>query len=124
GPSALTPRIFGMGSGHARCTLRVRGLDCPGEVPPIRSALEGTPGVLALAFDPVGGTVAIDFDPDRADPPSLAERVTKGSGMAAEVALATVEPPPASTIGRWLPTIGSGVALLVGMAFSWAEAPV
>ena len=109
--------------GHARCTLRVRGLDCPGEVPPIRKALEGTPGVLGLVFDPVGGTVAVEFDENLADPLTLAGRVTAGSGMTAVVATEAVEIERPSTLRRWLPTIASGVALAVGMAMSWGSAP-
>ena len=95
---------------QARCTLRVHGLDCPGEVPPIRAALEGSPGVLDLLFDPVAGSVAVDYDTSLVEPLALANRVSQKSGMRAEVALAVIEPEPRS-ISKWLPTIGSGVKL-------------
>ncbi len=69
---------------RSRCVLKVRGLDCPAEIPPIRAALERAPGVAGLAFDPTAGTVAIDFDPTKTAPAALARRVAEGAGMAAE----------------------------------------
>ena len=108
---------------QARCTLRVHGLDCPGEVPPIRAALEGFSGVLDLLFDPAAGSVAVDYDTSLVDPLALANRVSQKSGMRAEVALAVVEPQP-RPITKWLPTIGSGVCLAIGMALSYLAYPV
>ena len=58
---------------QARCTLKVRGLDCPNEVPPIRAALEGVPGVLGMDFDPTGGTVAVDYEPGVTGPAAAGE---------------------------------------------------
>ncbi len=109
--------------GQERCTLRVHGLDCPGEVPPIRAALEGRPGVIDLLFDPVAGTVAVDYESDRTTPSTLAGLVSEKSGMKAEVALAVIEPAP-RTLARWLPTILSGLSLGAGMIASWAGAMV
>ena len=108
---------------QARCTLRVHGLDCPGEVPPIRAALEGFSGVLDLLFDPAAGSVTVDYDTSLVDPLALANRVSQKSGMRAEVALAVVEPQP-RPITKWLPTIGSGVCLAIGMALSYLAYPV
>jgi Cd2+/Zn2+-exporting ATPase len=103
----------------ARCTLKVRGLDCPSEVPPIRSALEGAPGVLGLAFDPPAGTVAIAFDPSATDPAALARLVGERAGLAAAVQAGPVAGAAASegpsALRRWGPTAASGLALGLGL---------
>ncbi len=114
---------------QARCTLKVHGLDCPSEVPPIRAALEGSPGVIAVAFAPTEGTVEVEFDPVAADPLALANRVSERSGMRAEVfAGPVVRAPEAvsgpSTLRRWMPVIGSGLALALGTVLGWLSAPV
>jgi Cd2+/Zn2+-exporting ATPase len=114
---------------QARCTLKVHGLDCPSEVPPIRAALEGSPGVIALAFAPTEGTVAVEFDPAAADPLALANRVSERAGMRAEVLAGPVVRAPEavsgpSTLRRWMPVIGSGLALALGTVLGWLSAPV
>ncbi len=115
---------------RARCTLKVHGLDCPSEVPPIRSALEGAPGLESLAILPTEGTVAVEFDPSQTNPTALAARVSERSGMRAEVVVGpvvTAAPPAApasSTFRRFAPTIGSGLALALGWGLGWADAPV
>ncbi|RUL81926.1 heavy metal translocating P-type ATPase [Tautonia sociabilis] len=112
----------------ARCTLRVEGLDCPGEVPPIRSALDGRPGVIELAFDPQEGRVSVGFDPMVTDPIALAGLVTRGAGMRAEP---VAEEPPIARgggdeetwrvlAGRWGAATASGTALAVGAAADWS----
>lgn len=113
--------------GRARCTLTVHGLDCPSEVPPIRSALEGGPGVLGLAFDPPAGKVAIEYDPDATDPLALAGRVTARAKMRTEVvgeARPRDEPPrPWYREPRWVVTFASGAALGLGVLMSFLGAP-
>jgi Cd2+/Zn2+-exporting ATPase len=113
----------------ARCTLRVEGLDCPNEVSPIRKALDGSPGVIGLAFDPAGGTVAVDFDPKVTDPPGLARRVTERAGMAADPVLEVPVVVRAqdemetwrTRLSRWGATASSGTALTVGAAVDWSS---
>src|SRR4051812_41637615 len=113
--------------GRARCTLTVHGLDCPSEVPPLRAALDGSPGVLGLAFDPAGGTVAIEYDPGTTAPTALAGRVAERVRMRAEVA---EDVRPGDDAGRawyrdplWLTTLLAGTALGTGVASGWLRAP-
>jgi Cd2+/Zn2+-exporting ATPase len=116
---------------QARCTLKVEGLDCPSEVPPIRSALDGAPGVSSIDINPPEGTVAVDFDPKVTNPADLAGRVARLAGMATEplsndapaIAPARDEPDPSSSpwLDRWGWTIVSGLALAVGAAADWAN---
>ncbi|MDB5352819.1 MAG: heavy metal translocating P-type ATPase [Planctomycetota bacterium] len=109
---------------QARCTLRVHGLDCPGEVPAIRAALDGVSGISELGFDPIHGTVTIAFDPGRIDPPLLARRVTEGSGMRADVVGDDeVAAGPKRSLARWMPTLGSGLAVALGSILSWLDTP-
>ena len=49
--------------GRARCTLKVRGLDCPVEANALRAALEQAPGVGTLGFDLIHGMMTVDYDP-------------------------------------------------------------
>ncbi len=117
-----------------RATIRVQGLDCPSEVPPIRRALEGQPGVSALAFDPSGGTVEVTFDPSQTNPIALARRVTESAGMKAQAIVgpvlsagapaagapaATGRVPLAERLHRWGPVLGSGLALGLGTLLQW-----
>ena len=48
--------------GQSRCTLSVRGLDCPTEVEALRAALEGSPGVARLGFDLIHGLMTVDYE--------------------------------------------------------------
>jgi Cd2+/Zn2+-exporting ATPase len=105
-----------------RCVLKVRGLDCPVEAAAVRAALEASPGVADLAFDLGRGTVAVAYDPSRADPEALARQVADRTGFATT---AEIPPPDAhpdhahphhhafGTLGR---TIVAGLALAAGLA--------
>ena len=110
---------------RARCTLKVRGLDCPNEVPPLRAALEDQAGVGDLGFDFGLGTMTVDYDPGRTDPDRLARLVVDRAGMQAEpvgnLEVIAAAPPPIWR--RWWATIASGVALAVGLVFSWTKGP-
>ena len=46
---------------QARCTLQVKGLDCPNEVGAIRAALEDQPGITGLGFDLIHGMMTVDI---------------------------------------------------------------
>jgi len=123
--------------GHDRCTLKVRGLDCPVEAAALRAALEGSPGVGDLGFDFDRGTMVVVHDPAVVDPPGLVRRVAERAGMHAEVvgpvpATApglTVVTPPAPPSPWWsgrerlIATLGSGLALLAGSAIDWSGGP-
>ena len=115
--------------GQDRCTLKVRGLDCPAEVATLRAALAGVPGVAGLAFDTVGGTMAVEYCPARIDPPGLIRLVAERAGMQASESASGPGTPaegaeaPWYRDPRWLATAGSGVALGVGMACRWAAGP-
>ena len=115
---------------QARCTLKVRGLDCPNEVLPIRSALEGMPGVLGMDFDPTGGTVAVDYEPGRVGPDLLARRIVEQAGMHAEpvgalpvVGGAEDAEGRRARRARWAWTAASGLSLGVGAASDAAGGP-
>ena len=99
----------------ARCVLKVRGLDCPAEVPLLRAALERTPGVRNLAFDPPAGTVAVEFDPAAVGPSGLIARIARDAGMAAEVLDEGAVPDRPRRWKTWRPVVASGVLLGLGM---------
>ena len=72
--------------GRARCTLEVKGLDCPVEVAALRAAMEGAPGVGMLGFDLIHGMMTVDYDPEATDPPTLVRRIATRAGLKAELA--------------------------------------
>jgi len=115
--------------GQARCTLKVRGLDCPTEVAALRGALAEAPGVAGLAFDTVGGTMTVDYRAEATGPPGLIRLVAERAGMQAEEVggggSVAVEPgePPWYRDPRWLATAGSGLALAAGLAVRRAGGP-
>ena len=111
--------------GRARCTLKVRGLDCPVEVAALRSALENAPGVGTLGFDLIHEMMTVDYDPEAIEPAALARRIATRAGMRAELAGAPeVSDGWWSRNGRWASTAASGLALLAGVLIDWlAEAP-
>ncbi len=116
--------------GQDRCTLKVRGLDCPAEVATLRAALDGVPGVEALTFDTVGGTMGVTYCPARTSPEGLIQLVRDRAGMHAEPArpdnapgIDPDAPAPWYQDPRWLATAGSGLALLIGMVCRWTNAP-
>ncbi len=102
--------------GRARCTMKVRGLDCPVEVAALRAALEGVPGVGTLGFDLIHGMMTVEYDPDATGPAALARRIAARAGMHAE-ASGTPEVSGGwwSRHGRWASTAASGSALLAGV---------
>ena len=115
---------------QARCTLRVRGLDCPNEVVPIRAALEGAPGVLGLGFDLAEGSVTVDFDPDATSPERLVRILADRAKMTAEpiakhIAPETVrlEGRAAAVVRRWLPTAVAGLGLAFGVVLERLDGP-
>ena len=68
---------------QSRCTLSVRGLDCPNEVETLRAALEGSPGVTRLGFDLIHGLMTVDYETSVIDPEGLLRRVRERAGMQA-----------------------------------------
>ena len=103
--------------GRARCTLKVRGLDCQVEANALRDALGKAPGVGTLGFDLIHGLMTVDYDPGLADPPALVRRIKAKAGMHADLA---GSPEAAegwwSRNGRWATTAASGLALVAGLA--------
>lgn len=116
-----------------RCTLTVKGLDCPHEATIIRQALEGVVGVGEPVFDYELGRVLLEFEPRLHSAESLAAWITGRCGLKTSV---ETDPPPAaesrpgslpiieSTIPprwcwleRW--TVLSGLALALGI-LCWA----
>src|SRR4051794_2883715 len=103
---------------RARCTLSVKGLDCPVEADVLRGALHDVPGVLGLGFDLIHGTLTIDHDPAFTSPGALAARGAERAGMRGEPigdsgddAPAAPASPWRSAFSRWGATAGSGFAL-------------
>ncbi len=104
---------------QARCTLQVKGLDCPVEVDALNAALKGTPGVSSIGYDLIHGTMTVDYDPAATGPDLLIDRVSIRAGMHATL-LGSPEverPAPAWRLflERWGTTAGSGLALLAGV---------
>jgi Zn2+/Cd2+-exporting ATPase len=108
--------------GQARCTLHVDGLDCPAEEAPVRAVLTSATGVGHLVFDLARGNVSVEYEPEAADPLSLARLVTEKTGLRAslvsESSAAGGEP---RLRVRWAGTVASGLAVVVGLALDWFE---
>ncbi len=71
---------------EARCTLQVRGLDCPKEVDSLTAALKDRAGVARLGFDLIHGTMTVDYDDDLVEPAGLARLITERTGLQSTVA--------------------------------------
>src|SRR4051794_29803986 len=106
---------------QARCTLEVKGLDCPSEVAALRAALEDQPDVTGLGFDLIHGVMTVDYTAGAVDPGGLARLIAERTGMPATVQGQPETSGPSwwSQHERWILTVGSGLALALGMAFSW-----
>ncbi len=119
---------------RTRCTLKIKGLDCPTEMRALQGALEGWPGVAGLEFDLIQGTMAVEYDPTATNPPALARRVVDATGFSAVPVSGTLLLVPSTTNsresgglgvwwakqGHWALTFASGVTLLVGMMLDLA----
>ena len=106
---------------QARCILQVQGLDCSSEVESLRVALHGQPGVVGLGFDLIHGTMTVDYVDGAVDPDLLVRLISERAGLSA-----AVKGRPEglarswwSMHERWVLTAGSGLALAVGLTFSW-----
>src|SRR4051794_8875832 len=117
----------GRSMSQIRSMIQVRGLDCPNEVAALRAALQDQEGITGLGFDLINGVMTVDHVTGVVDPSRLARLITERTGMQASVqrggeelegSAATPEP-WWSRYGDWVLTTGSGVALAVGMVFSW-----
>src|SRR5271167_4662090 len=109
---------------ESRCTLSVRGLDCPNEVEILRAALQGSPGVTRLGFDLIHGLMTVDYDGSVIDHEGLLRHVRERAGMHASLAGKPETTSPTleswwSRHGRWVSTVGSGLALGIGLAATW-----
>ena len=107
---------------QSRCTMTVEGLDCPVEVGAIRAAFDGASGVDRLDFDLIHGSMTVHFRDDLTGPAELLLRVSVKTGM--KVNLLDGEPgnrPRPSLANRWLPTLGSGGLLGVGVILGWLD---
>ncbi len=106
---------------EARCTLQVRGLDCPKEVDSITAAIKDQAGVMRLGFDLIHGTMTIDFDDSFIDPQTIIRLIRERAGLQSSLQ-GPVEPAAESwwsRYGRWVFTAGSGAALAGGTVMSW-----
>jgi Zn2+/Cd2+-exporting ATPase len=106
-----------------RCTLSVRGLDCPSEAQALRAALQDAPGVTSLGFDLINGLMTVDYDAEQTNPEKLLRLVKERAGMEASLVGQPQADPARSSWwmrhGRLVSTVGSGVALGLGLLFSW-----
>jgi Cd2+/Zn2+-exporting ATPase len=89
----------------------------------LRGALEGTPGVIRLNFDLINGLMTVDYEPGTTDPQELLQRTRERTGMAASLVgpAPAAEPRPSwwSRHGRSACTLGSGLALGLGVTGAW-----
>ncbi len=101
---------------EARCTLQVRGLDCPKEVDSISAALNDHAGVTRLGFDLIHGTMTIDYDDELVDPEAMMRRIAEQTGLQSNLEGDVERTGPSwwSRHGRWVVTAGSGLALGLG----------
>jgi Zn2+/Cd2+-exporting ATPase len=109
---------------QARCTIRVQGLDCPNEAPPLRAALEGRTGIGEFGIDFQNGQITVDYNPDQIQPAGIVHLIAEVAKMRAEVLSARLTVIPSRDLWRrWAPTVASGVALAVGVIVGWAHGP-
>ena len=66
---------------EARCTLQVRGLDCPKEVDSLTAALKDQSGVTRMGFDLIHGTMTIDYDDGLIDPQTFIRLIDERAGL-------------------------------------------
>src|SRR5262249_46845478 len=106
---------------QARCTIQVKGLDCPTEVAELRAALKDQPGITSLGFDLIHGLMTVDHSPDSVRPEHLAKLIAERTGMQATLVGQPEGLGPSwwAQSQQWILTIGSGLALAVGTGFSW-----
>ena len=106
---------------ETRCMLQVRGLDCPNEVDSLTAALKDQAGVARLGFDLINGTMTIDYDDELVDPAAIIRRIADRTGLQSNLAGDVERTVPSwwSRHGRLVVTVGSGLALAVGIVFSW-----
>jgi Zn2+/Cd2+-exporting ATPase len=106
---------------QARCTLQVRGLDCPSEVESLRAALRDQAGVTRLGFDLIHGTMTVDYADGAVEPEQLARLVSERTGLQTTMQGQPDGLAPSwwSRNERWVLTAGSGLGLAVGLGFTW-----
>ena len=110
---------------HARCTLSVRGLDCPNEVAVLRDALKGEAGISQLGFDLINGMMTVDYQAGVTSPEALLSLVRDRARMQASIVGREESKDAEPTIrwwsrhGRLASTIASGIALGLGVAIGW-----
>jgi Zn2+/Cd2+-exporting ATPase len=107
--------------GLARCTLQVRGLDCPKEVDALHAALRDVPGIKGLAFDLVHATMTVDYLEELVDSARLIGLIGERAGLQA-TRQGDVERTAESWWSRherWILTASSGMALAAGVAVWW-----
>src|SRR4051794_38055097 len=102
---------------RARCTLKVVGLDCAVEMEALRSALEGLPGVLALGFDLIHGSMTVDYQTEATGPADLIGRVARAGMSASLLEESGGRNGWWEANGRWVAIAASGLALGAGVAF-------
>ena len=109
--------------GSSRCTMKVEGLDCPVEADALRGALDGAAGVDHLDFDLIHGTMTVHYRDDESSPPELLRRVVARTGMKARlIEAAAPGEHQDGRLRRWLPTLGAGLALAIGVVLGWLGA--
>src|SRR3954464_15995876 len=108
---------------QSRCTLSVRGLDCPNEVGTLRAALPGSRGIHHLGFDLITGLMTVDYAEGATDPGALVRLIRERAGMEAALVGRPEATAPTSSWwsrnGRLVATTGSGMALGLGLLVSW-----
>jgi Cd2+/Zn2+-exporting ATPase len=106
---------------QARCTLLVEGLDCPKEVDALTSALSDQSGIIRLGFDLIHGSMTLDYDDALVDPETVIRRIADRTGLQSRLEGNVERTVPSwwTRHGRWVLTLGSGLALAVGMVLSW-----
>jgi len=106
---------------QGRCTLKVCGLDCPTEVELLRSAVQGQPGVMALGFDVIHGTMTVDYTEGAVDPKQIVSLISERAGMHASLLNQSdpITPSWWSQHGARALIVGSGLALGAGLAVVW-----
>ena len=110
---------------QSRCTLSVRGLDCPNEVEILRAALEGSPGVTRLGFDLIHGLMTVDYESSMIDHEGLirrrpaSEQACRRAWRARPRRPSPALRPGGRGMGAGLRPSSSGLALAAGLAAAW-----
>jgi len=102
--------------------LRVANLDCEHDADAIQRGLQGFTGIAELKVYPRSAKVAITYDPNKANPETLKEKL-ESLGFPAQKGMEMAEQPKPWRNPKVLTSVASGALLLIGWLIGLAGIP-